>query len=60
MMPLAGLGLVASRESWSRRLGVALEQADERVWRRLRRAGRLGRTGSATRKKLSATTDEAM
>jgi len=49
--PLAGLGLVASRESWSRRLGAALEQADERDWQRLRRAGRLGRTLRSERHK---------
>jgi hypothetical protein len=44
-LPLAGLGLVASRESWSERLGAALETADEQAWQRLRRAGRLGRSG---------------
>jgi hypothetical protein len=44
-LPLAGLGLVASRESWSERLGAALETADDEAWQRLRRAGRLGRSG---------------
>jgi hypothetical protein len=44
-LPLAGLGLVASRQSWSERLGAALETADEQAWQRLRRAGRLGRSG---------------
>jgi hypothetical protein len=44
-LPLAGLGLVASRESWSERLGAALETADEQSWQRLRRAGRLGGSG---------------
>ena len=42
-LPLAGMGLVASRERWSERLGVALATADEGAWQRLRRAGRLGK-----------------
>ena len=50
-LPLAGIGLVASRESWSRRVGAALEQADDRAWQRLRRAGRLGRTAPIRPKK---------
>jgi hypothetical protein len=45
-LPLAGLGLVASRESWSERLGAALETADDRAWRRLRRAARLGNSSN--------------
>jgi hypothetical protein len=44
-LPLAGLGLAASRQSWSERLGAALETADDGAWQRLRRAGRLGKTG---------------
>jgi hypothetical protein len=44
-LPLAGLGLVANRESWSKRLGDVLETADERAWQRLRCAGRLGKSG---------------
>jgi hypothetical protein len=47
-LPLAGLGLVASRESWSERLGAALETADDQAWQRLRRAGRLGKTRGKT------------
>ena len=37
--PLTGLVLAANGGSWSRRVGAALEQADERSWQRLRRAG---------------------
>jgi hypothetical protein len=48
-LPLAGLGLVASRESWSERLGTALESADDATWERLRRAGRLGKSAPRTR-----------
>jgi hypothetical protein len=49
VLPLAGLGLVASRENWSERVGAALENANENAWRRLRRAGRLGRRAPARR-----------
>ncbi len=59
-MPLAGIGLVASRESWSRRVGAALEQADDRAWQRLRRAGRLGRTAPIRPKKLPEVANEAV
>jgi hypothetical protein len=38
--PLAGLGLVAQRGSWSREVGAAFDKADEQAWQRLRRAGR--------------------
>ncbi len=38
--PLAGLGLVAQRGSWSREVNAAFDRADERAWKRLRRAGR--------------------
>jgi hypothetical protein len=58
-LPLAGLGLVASRESWSERLGAALETADDGAWQRLRRAGRLGkssRKSPAGQEKQPATT----
>jgi hypothetical protein len=55
--PLAGLGLAASRESWSQRLGAALEQADDRAWQRLRRAGRLGNRRPIRGEKLSAAAD---
>ncbi len=60
-LPLAGLGLIASRESWSERLGAALEQADEKAWQRLRRAGRLGRSGGKSpirEEKLPAATND--
>jgi hypothetical protein len=53
-LPLAGLGLVASRQSWSERVGAALEQADDRSWQRLRRAGRLGNNRPIRRQKQSA------
>ena len=53
-LPLAGLGLVASRESWSERLGAALETADDGAWQRLRRAGRLGKSGDKSGRKLPA------
>jgi hypothetical protein len=53
-LPLAGLGLVASRESWSERLGVALETADDGAWQRLRRAGRLGKSGDKSGRKSLA------
>jgi hypothetical protein len=57
-LPLSGLGLVASRESWSERLSAALETADDGAWDRLRRAGRLGKSGRktpASQEKQSAT-----
>jgi hypothetical protein len=59
-LPLVGLGLVASRESWSERLGAALETADDGAWDRLRRAGRLGKSGPkrpANQEKQSAATN---
>jgi PKD repeat protein len=40
--PLAGLGLVAARGSWSREVDAAFDRADERKWQRLRRAARTG------------------
>ena len=40
-VPLAGLGLVAQRGSWSRKIDAAFNGADDRAWRRLRQAGRL-------------------
>jgi hypothetical protein len=52
-LPFAGVGLAATRESWSERLGAALEQADERAWQRVRRAGRLSRNGAIRREKLA-------
>jgi hypothetical protein len=60
-LPLAGLGLVASRESWSERFCAALETADDEAWQRLRRAGRLGKSRKKARidpEKLSATTND--
>jgi PKD repeat protein len=42
MVPLVGLGLATGR-SWSQEVRTALEQADERDWQRLRRAGRIQR-----------------
>jgi hypothetical protein len=53
-IPLAGMGLVASRESWSERLGAALETADDDSWKRLRRAGRLGKSGDKSGRKSPA------
>jgi PKD repeat protein len=41
VVPLAAFSLVANRDSWSQRVTTALENADERDWQRLRRAGRL-------------------
>jgi hypothetical protein len=58
-LPLAGLGLVASRESWSERLGTALEKADDASWERLRRAGRLGKPGRKTPDRSEQTVCEA-
>lgn len=41
-VPLAGLAYVATgRGNWSRDLAAAFDQADERSWKRLRRAGRV-------------------
>jgi PKD repeat protein len=42
VVPLAAFSLAASRGGWSQRVAAALENADERDWQRLRRAGRLG------------------
>jgi PKD repeat protein len=39
-LPLAGLGLLASRGSWAKELEAAFDGADDRSWQRLRRAGR--------------------
>jgi hypothetical protein len=39
-VPLAGIGLVAQRGSWARELDAAFDRADDRAWKRLRRAGR--------------------
>jgi hypothetical protein len=50
-LPLVGLGFAASRESWSERLGAALETADDGAWQRLRRAGRLGKSGDKSGRK---------
>jgi hypothetical protein len=58
ILPLAGLGLVASRESWSERVGAALEKADENAWERLRRAGRLGRRMPVRRENVRTVADE--
>jgi hypothetical protein len=58
-LPLAGLGLVVSQESWSRRVGAALQNADENAWRRLRRAGRLGRRMPSGRENAGAAADKA-
>jgi hypothetical protein len=41
-VPLAGIGLVAQRGSWSREVDAAFDRADDQTWKRLRRAGRLG------------------
>jgi PKD repeat protein len=43
MAPLAGLALAATQSSgnWSNQVDTALQQAENRQWRRLRRAGRL-------------------
>ena len=41
VVPLAGFALAASVGGWSQRVNQALENADERNWERLRRAGRL-------------------
>ena len=46
VVPLAGLALAASGASWSKHVHEALENATQRDWQRLRRAGRSGRTGS--------------
>jgi len=43
-VPLAGLGLAATGAGWSRQVRSALENADDRDWQRLRRAGRFGRS----------------
>jgi hypothetical protein len=44
-VPLAGLAIAAmrSRGNWSTQVDEAFEQAEDREWQRLRRAGRLGR-----------------
>jgi hypothetical protein len=42
-VPLAGLVLTTGRRSWSEQVRAALEQADDRHWQRLRRAGRIVR-----------------
>jgi hypothetical protein len=39
-VPLAGIGLVAQRGSWAREVNEAFDQADDRAWKRLRRAGK--------------------
>jgi hypothetical protein len=59
-LPLAGLGLVASRESWSERLGAALETADDEAWQRLRRAGRLGRSADKSGRKTPVSSGNAV
>jgi hypothetical protein len=41
VVPLAGFVLGATYGGWSERVNQALENADERDWARLRRAGRL-------------------
>jgi hypothetical protein len=41
VVPLAGFALGATYGGWSERVNQALENADERDWARLRRAGRL-------------------
>jgi PKD repeat protein len=41
VVPLAGFALGAIHGGWSQRVNQALENADERDWERLRRAGRL-------------------
>jgi PKD repeat protein len=45
MAPLAGLSLAAarSRSDWSSQVDLAMREAGDRHWQRLRRAGRLGR-----------------
>ena len=48
-VPLAGLGLVAQRGSWSREVDAAFDRADDRAWQRLRRAGRRQVVKSARR-----------
>ncbi|HVT29498.1 MAG TPA: hypothetical protein VHE81_15890, partial [Lacipirellulaceae bacterium] len=60
VMPLAWLGLVASPESWSRRVGAALERADDRDWQRLRRAGRLGKMATKPRQERPEVTSDAV
>jgi hypothetical protein len=49
MAPMAGLALAAMRNrgNWSNQVDEALEQAGDREWQRLRRAGRLGRLGKS-------------
>ncbi len=47
VVPLAGFALGAVTGGWSQRVNQALENADERDWERLRRAGRL--TGRSNR-----------
>ena len=42
VVPLAGFALAAAGGAWSERVSQALENADERDWARLRRAGRIG------------------
>jgi PKD repeat protein len=42
IVPLVGLGVAAGR-SWSHEVRTTLEQAEERDWQRLRRAGRIRR-----------------
>jgi hypothetical protein len=39
-VPVAALGLVSRRGSWSREVDAAFDRADDRAWNRLRRAGR--------------------
>jgi hypothetical protein len=47
--PLAGLALAASSRGWTQQVDQALQNADDRSWQRLRRAGRFGRSGRAGR-----------
>jgi hypothetical protein len=47
-VPIAGIGLLAQRGSWSRELDAAFDQADDRAWKRLRRAGRRREIGYRT------------
>jgi large repetitive protein len=42
--PLAGLALAAGSKGWTQHLDQALQNADDRSWQRLRRAGRFGRS----------------
>ncbi|HEX5470569.1 MAG TPA: hypothetical protein VFW73_01725 [Lacipirellulaceae bacterium] len=59
-LSLAALGIAASQDNWSRRVGAAMEKADDRAWQRLRRAARLGQRIPTSRENLPGTKQDSV